>query len=84
MPRKVAMAITGHKTEAVYRRYDIVAPEDLKMARRKMEHYLGEIGSKLAADQPEGYGKRGKIIESKGAGVAELADARDSKSRALH
>jgi integrase len=46
VPRKIAMAITAHKTEAVYRRYDIVAPEDLKMAKRKMENYLGEIGSR--------------------------------------
>jgi hypothetical protein len=78
------MAITGHKTEAVYRRYDIVAPEDLKMAGRKMENYLREIGSNWQQSPPEGSGKRGNLIETNDAGVAKLADARDSKSRALH
>lgn len=34
------MSISGHKTEAVYCRYDIVSPEDLKIARAKMENYI--------------------------------------------
>ena len=29
VPRSVAMKLTGHKTEAVYRRYAIVAKQDL-------------------------------------------------------
>jgi integrase len=29
VPRSVAMKLTGHKTEAVYRRYAIVAEQDL-------------------------------------------------------
>jgi integrase len=41
-PRKLAMSISGHKTESVYRRYDIVSPEDLKLARAKMESYLDQ------------------------------------------
>jgi integrase len=40
IPRKVAMEISGHRTEAVYRRYDIVSPRDLKLAGQKLEHYL--------------------------------------------
>jgi integrase len=43
IPRKVAMSISGHKTEAVYRRYDIVSPQDLKIAAAKMENYLGGL-----------------------------------------
>jgi len=31
------MAISVHKTEAVYRRYDIVAPGDLEAAAAKSE-----------------------------------------------
>ena len=36
VPRSVAMAITGHKTEAVYRRYAIVAESDLNAAAVKL------------------------------------------------
>ena len=35
------MEISGHKTEAVYRRYDIISRQDLATAATKMEHYLG-------------------------------------------
>jgi integrase len=43
IPRKIAMSISGHKTESVYRRYDIVSPQDLKIAAAKLDNYLGEI-----------------------------------------
>jgi integrase len=36
VPRSVAMKITGHKTEAVYRRYAIVSDADLQEAARKL------------------------------------------------
>ena len=39
IPRHVAMGFSGHKTESVYKRYDIVVDEDLKMAREKLEKY---------------------------------------------
>ena len=32
VPRSVAMLMTGHKTEAVYRRYAIVSEADLRHA----------------------------------------------------
>ncbi len=34
--RSVAMKITGHKTESVYRRYAIVSDADLQEATRKL------------------------------------------------
>ncbi len=43
IPRKVAMAISGHKTECVYRRYDIVAQRDLTNAAARMERYLESL-----------------------------------------
>ena len=35
--RSVAMKLTGHKTEAVYRRYVIVSSEDLREGVRRLE-----------------------------------------------
>jgi len=36
VPRSVAMKLTGHKTENVYRRYAIVSPADLRAAALKL------------------------------------------------
>jgi integrase len=36
--RSVAMKITGHKTESVYRRYAIVSDADLREATEKLDH----------------------------------------------
>jgi integrase len=40
VPRTTAMAISGHRTEAIFRRYDIVDSNDLKLAAAKVENYL--------------------------------------------
>jgi integrase len=50
IPRNVAMAISGHRTEAVYRRYDIISPRDLKLAAAKMESYLGGLSQAAPSD----------------------------------
>jgi integrase len=39
VPRSVAMKLTGHKTENVYRRYAIVSPADLQAAALKLASY---------------------------------------------
>jgi integrase len=49
IPRNVAMGITGHRTENVYRRYDIVSRQDLTTAGEKMERYLADLAEVDAA-----------------------------------
>jgi integrase len=40
VPRHVATGITGHLTESVYKRYDIVSPRDLQEAGRTLGKYF--------------------------------------------
>jgi hypothetical protein len=40
------MAISGHKTRAIFERYNIVSGHDLKDAASKLETYLSKQGTK--------------------------------------
>ncbi len=39
MPERVAMQLTGHKTRAVFERYNIVSVGDLRDAARRLDTY---------------------------------------------
>lgn len=41
--RSVAMKLTGHKTESVYRRYAIVSKSDLEEAARRLDEFAAKI-----------------------------------------
>ena len=43
IPEKIGMLISGHKTDSVYRRYNIVDMEVLKSATKKIEQHQREV-----------------------------------------
>ena len=47
MPRSVAMKLTGHQTEAVYRRYAIVCEADLSEGLKKLARLEDSLKGKL-------------------------------------
>jgi integrase len=53
LPRTIAMSITGHKTESIYRRYDIVSEKDLTLARDRMEAFLGTHHGQIMDKEPK-------------------------------
>ncbi len=66
IPRSVAMKITGHKTEAIYRRYAIVSEGDLREAARKLsgEPVPGTIAGTVGhSDSPSNITHRDKHSE---------------------
>jgi integrase len=58
IPRSVAMSITGHETDAMYRRYAIVAAADKRVAKERLEKFFENrepagMGTKLGTVTPE-------------------------------
>jgi integrase len=65
VPRSVAMLMTGHKTESVYRRYAIVSEADLHHAAGLLHSATGTISGTVTAIQGSaGAVERGKLMES--------------------
>ena len=73
VPRSVATKLTGHKTEAVYRRYAIVSDADLAAAARRIEGRLP-----VTAGGSVTFRSRSAVQTAKGvAQVAERMVGRD-------
>src|SRR5207245_8139479 len=65
--RSAAMKLTGHKTEAVYRRYAIVSEADLREAVSKLGRLVSESGTKTGtADPAVSVRVRRKLAEGEG------------------
>lgn len=57
VPRPVAMKVSGHKTESMYNRYNIVSERDVAEVKHRMETYLNSLAnstlsSTLGASEP--------------------------------
>ena len=52
VPRSVAMVITGHKTESVFRRYDIVDEADLVEGLRRLARHGHTLGHTRGTTSP--------------------------------
>jgi integrase len=65
VPEHVAMEISGHKTQAVFKRYNIVSGRDLKDAAAKLESYLVAQGKGRRSRHAEKGDNSGAIAESR-------------------
>ena len=50
IPERVAMQLTGHKTRAVFERYNIVSDGDLRAAAEKLDQVSGTATHRRAAE----------------------------------
>ena len=63
VPDTIAMKLTGHKTRAVFDRYDITSEEDLAEASRKLQRLAGTIAGTIGLRDVERAIASGEKIE---------------------
>lgn len=59
----VAMKISGHKSSATFRRYDITDEADLREVTKKLDAKQG-LGQGQAQEQPQGEGQKSAILSA--------------------
>ena len=69
VPRKVAMSMVGHKTESVYRRYDIVTESDLHAAAATLNAAMVTVSVTV--------GRSGR--QAAGAGSSQVVDTTEER-----
>jgi hypothetical protein len=74
VPRSVATKLTGHRTEAVYRRYAIVSDADLRAASAKLAGMGHNFGH---SSRSEHQGAWYKLASLRHRGVAQPGSAPD-------
>ena len=63
VPERVAMMISGHRTRAVFERYNIVSARDLKDAGNKLESYIATQKKKKLQPRQNQFGVNSGTIE---------------------
>jgi len=68
VPQSVAMSITGHETDSVFRRYDIVSQEDKIQALRRTQVHLATAPEESNVHEFPGmeHGQKADILGSNG------------------
>ena len=49
VPQTVAMKISGHKTDSIFRRYAIVSTDDMRRALQMTQEHLASVKEKVVA-----------------------------------
>jgi hypothetical protein len=52
VPRAIAMLVSGHKTESVFERYNIIAGNELEEALHKMSRHVRSLPTEETVSEP--------------------------------